>query len=145
MKAPRLFLLGLLLSIAVPALAADGFVVVVNTSVPGASVKRADLAAVFLKKATRWGDGSPASPVDQSGTSPVRKAFSDAVLQMPVSAVLQYWQRLLLSPSNQVRIPLGKASDEEVMAYVAKTSGAVGYVGPGHALPSGVKAISVIE
>ena len=145
MKAPRLFLLGLLLSIGVPALAADGFVVVVNTSVPGASVKRADLAAVFLKKATRWGDGSPASPVDQSGTSPVRKAFSDSVLQMPVSAVLQYWQRLLLSPQNQIRIPIGKASDEEVLAYVAKTGGAVGYVAPGAALPAGVKAISILE
>jgi ABC-type phosphate transport system substrate-binding protein len=145
MKAPRLFLLGLMLSIGVPVLAADGFVVVVNTSVPGANVKRADLAAVFLKKATRWGDGSPASPVDQSGTSPVRKAFSDAVLQMPVSAVLQYWQRLLLSPQNQIRIPIGKASDEEVLAYVAKTGGAVGYVAPRAALPAGVKAVSVLE
>ena len=145
MKARHFLLLAFLLALGGRAHAADGFMVVVNSSVPGASVHRADLAAVFLKKATRWGDGSPASPVDQSGTSPVRKAFSDAVLQMPVAAVLQYWQRLLLSPSNQVRIPVGKASDEEVMAYVAKTSGAVGYVAPGHTLPSGVKAISVIE
>jgi hypothetical protein len=63
--------------------------VVVNASVVGTGVRRADLAAVFLKKAVRWGDGSPANPVDQSGTSPVRKGFSEAVLHMPVMTVVQ--------------------------------------------------------
>jgi len=125
--------------------AADSFVIIVNSSVPGATVHRADLAAVFMKKALRWGDGSPASPVDQSGTSPVRKAFSDAVLQMPVAAVLQFWQRQLMAPSSQLRIPVVKGSDEEVLAYVAKTSGAVGYVAPGAALPPGLKAVAIIE
>jgi ABC-type phosphate transport system substrate-binding protein len=125
--------------------AAESFVVIVNSSVPGASVHRADLAAVFMKKAVRWGDGSPASPVDQSGTSPVRKAFSDAVLQMPVTGILQYWQRQLLSPSAQLRIPIVKGSDAEVLAYVAKTSGAVGYVTTGATLPPGLKAIAIID
>jgi ABC-type phosphate transport system substrate-binding protein len=125
--------------------AAESFVVIVNSSVPGASVHRADLAAVFMKKAVRWGDGSLASPVDQSGTSPVRKAFSDAVLQMPVTGVLQYWQRQLLSPSAQLRIPIVKGSDAEVLAYVAKTGGAVGYVAAGATLPPGLKAIAIID
>src|SRR6187431_1463238 len=70
--------------------ATDSFVVIVNAGVAGTSVRRADLAAVFLKKAVRWGDGSPASPVDQSTTSPVRKGFSESVLHMPVMAVVQY-------------------------------------------------------
>lgn len=136
----------LLLALAGPRLrAAESFVLIVNSSVPGASVHRADLAAVFMKKAVRWGDGSPASPVDQSGTSLVRKAFSNAVLQMPVTAVLQYWQRQLLSSSTQVRIPVVKGSDEEVLAYVAKTTGAVGYVAAGAALPPGLKAIAIID
>jgi ABC-type phosphate transport system substrate-binding protein len=141
----RLAALTLLLTLRVQAAAAEGFVVIVNPSVPGTSVHRADLAAVFMKKATRWGDGSPASPVDQSGTSPVRKAFSDSVLQLPVTAVLQYWQRQLLSPSGQVRIPVVKGSDEEVLAYVAKTGGAVGYVAAGVALPPGLKAVTVVD
>ena len=125
--------------------AAESFVVIVNSSVPGASVHRADLAAVFMKKAVRWGDRSPASPVDQSGTSLVRKAFSDAVLQMPVTGVLQYWQRQLLSPSAQLRIPIVKGSDAEVLAYVAKTGGAVGYVTVGATLPPGLKAIAIVD
>ncbi len=125
--------------------ATDAFVVVVNSSVAGTNVHRADLAAVFLKKAVRWGDGSPANPVDQSGTSPVRKGFSETVLHMPVMAVVQYWGRQLASMAASVRPPTVKGSDEEVLAYVAKTSGAVGYVATGISLPAGVKAVAIVE
>jgi ABC-type phosphate transport system substrate-binding protein len=125
--------------------ATDSFVVVVNSSVAGTSMRRADLAAVFLKKAVRWGDGSPANPVDQSGTSPVRKSFSETVLHMPVMAVVQYWGKQLVSMASSVRPPTVKASDGEVLVYVAKTSGAVGYVSSGAALLPGVKAVTIVE
>ena len=128
------------------AAAAEPFVVVANPSVQGTSVHRADLAAVFLKKATRWGDGSAATPIDQSGTSPVRQAFSGAVLQMPVTAVVQYWQRQILSATmSPSAIPVVKSSDKEVLAAVAKTRGAVAYVSAGLELPPGVKAIAVTD
>ena len=135
----------LLLAMMGTADATDSFVIVVNSSVAGTSVHRADLAAVFLKKAARWGDGSPANPVDQSGTSPVRKGFSETVLHMPVMAVVQYWGKQLTSMANSLRPPTVKASDDEVLVYVAKTSGAVGYVSGGTALPPGVKAITVVD
>jgi ABC-type phosphate transport system substrate-binding protein len=93
----------------------------------------------------RWGDGSPANPVDQSGTSSVRKGFSEAVLHLPVMAVVQYWGKQLTSMANSLRPPTVKASDDEVLVYVAKTSGAVGYVSDGTALPPGVKAVSVVD
>ena len=125
--------------------ATDSFVVVVNASVAGTTVRRADLAAVFLKKAIRWGDGSPANPVDQSGTSHVRKDFSESVLHMPVMGVVQYWGKQLVSMASSVRPPTVKASDDEVLVYVAKTSGAVGYVSNGTALPPGVKAVTVLD
>jgi hypothetical protein len=38
-----------------------------------------------------------------------------------------------------------KASDDEVLVYVGKTSGAVGYVASGTALPPGVKAVTISE
>ena len=125
--------------------ATDSFVVVVNASVAGTTVHRTDLAAVFLKKAVRWGDGSAANPVDQSGTSPVRKGFSEAVLHMPVMGVVQYWGKQLVSMASSVRPPTVKSSDDEVLAYVAKTSGAVGYVATSTALPPGVKAVTVVD
>jgi len=142
----RLLAVGALVLAAIGAAGAtDPFVVIVNPSVPGTSVRRADLVAVFMKKAVRWGDGSLASPVDQSGTSAVRKAFSETVLQMPVVSVMQYWQRQLLSLAASIKVPVVKGSDDEVLAYVAKTSGSVGYVSAGVALPPGVKAVSIID
>jgi ABC-type phosphate transport system substrate-binding protein len=120
-------------------------VVVANASVAGTGVRRADLAAVFLKKAVRWGDGSPANPVDQSGTSAVRRGFSEAVLHMPVMGVVQYWGKQISSMAASVRPPTVKASDEEVLVYVAKTSGAVGYISSGTTLPPGVKAVTIVD
>jgi len=126
--------------------ATDSFVVVVNSSVAGTSVRRSDLAAVFLKKAVRWGDGSPANPVDQSGTSSTRKSFSEDVLHMPVMAVVQYWGKQLASmAASTARPPIVKSSDDEVLVYVAKTAGAVGYVSSGTAPPPGVKVVTIID
>jgi ABC-type phosphate transport system substrate-binding protein len=124
--------------------AADEFVVVAHPSVGGSNVKRADLAAVFLKKATRWGSGGDAVPVDQSGTSPVRKAFSQSVIQQSVAEVVQYWQKRMAA-SSPLRPPPVKNSDAEVLSFVAATPGAVGYVSPGTALPAGVKALTLAD
>jgi ABC-type phosphate transport system substrate-binding protein len=134
------------LVMAVPALSpgADDFVVIVHPSVTGAQMRRSDLAAVFLRKATRWGGGKSAVPVDQSGTSTVRKAFSDSVLGMPVATAVQYWQQLMLR-GNPLRPPAVKGSDAEVSAFVAKTEGAVGYVSKAAALPPEVRAVAVID
>jgi len=136
----------LVLSLALPALAAaaDDFVVIVHPSVTGASIRRLDLAAVFLKKAVRWGSGGSAIPVDQSGTSPVRKSFSEAVLGMPVAAAVQYWQKQMFE-TRPLRPPAVRGSDAEVIAFVAKTEGAVGYVSKTATLPPGVRTIAVIE
>jgi ABC-type phosphate transport system substrate-binding protein len=125
--------------------AADGFVVIVHPSVAGTRVKRADLAAVFLKKAVRWGSGGGlATPVDQSGTSPVRKAFCEAVIQQPVAEVVQYWQKQMFSASP-LRPPPVKNSDAEVIAFVAKTPGAVGYVLATSSLPPEVRTLELVE
>jgi len=134
----------LVLAVAAPLAAADDFVVIVHPSVAGAHMRRPDLAAVFLRKATRWGGGKPAVPVDQSGTSAVRKAFSDSVLGMPAAAAVQYWQKLMFA-SSPLRPPPVKGSDAEVIAFVSQTEGAVGYVSKAAALPPDVRAVAVVD
>jgi ABC-type phosphate transport system substrate-binding protein len=134
------------LVVTAPALAraADDFVVIVNPSVVGAQVRRSDLAAVFLRTATRWGGGKEAVPVDQSGTSAVRKAFSDSILGMPLTTALQYWQKQMFTSSPR-RPPAVKGSDAEVVDFVENTEGAVGYVSRATALPPGVRVVAVID
>jgi hypothetical protein len=43
------------------------------------------------------------------------------------------------------RPPTVKGSEGEVLMYVAKTAGGVGYVSSGTALPPGVKAVTVVD
>jgi ABC-type phosphate transport system substrate-binding protein len=136
--------IAVLLALPEPSLGAADFVVIVNPSVAGANVRRADLAAVFLRTAVRWGGGATAVPVDQSGTSPVRNAFSQAVLGMPVATAVQYWQKQMFA-ANPLRPPAVKGSDAEVISFVENTAGAVGYVSKEAVLPAGVKAIAVID
>ena len=133
------------LGAAAAARAADEFVVIVHPSVVGSKIRRADLADVFLRKTLRWTSGGGlAVPVDQSGTSPVRKAFSEGVVQQPVAQVIRYWQKQMFSSSALLPPPV-KGSDADVIAFVAKTAGAVGYVSAGASLPPDVKTLALID
>ena len=126
-----------------PATAADpDFQVIVHPEVAGTKIPRAILASIFLREATRWGDGQAAAPVDQSLRSPVRAAFSESVLQKSVAEVSALWHRKI---GRGVRPPIVKTSDEGVLAYVAQTEGAIGYVSSSATLPATVKAIEVLD
>ena len=122
----------------------DGFRVIVSASNPLTSVKRDDLARIFLKKLTRSKDGQELSPVDQSARSAVRAAFSERVLVTEgldkISAVENYWRQQIYSGRGAP--PAVKTSDDEVRKFVAATPGAIGYVGEKADL-TGVKAVTV--
>ena len=131
------------LSTAQAALTADLAVrIIVHPQVKGTQIPRAAVAAIFLKQAPRWSDGSPVVPVDQSVKSPVRSAFSNRVLGQPLMDVQIYWQRKM---SVGLTPPPVKTSDEEVIAFVASTPGSIGYVSAGAAVPESVKAIEVLN
>ncbi len=144
MRVPGFVALAALLAGSAASAAVDEFVMIVHPTVAGTRIRRADLASLFLKQVNLWGNGAPAVPVDQSGTSAVRRAFSEAVLGMSPTAALQYWQKRMLS-SNPARPPAVKGTDEEVITFVAKTKGAVGYVSTAAVLPLEVKTIAVLE
>jgi ABC-type phosphate transport system substrate-binding protein len=61
---------------------------------------------------------------------------------MPVTGLQRFWSDEI---EKGVQPPPVKGSDEEVIAYVASTPGAIGYVSAGVALPEGVKAMALAE
>jgi ABC-type phosphate transport system substrate-binding protein len=122
--------------------AAAPFRVVVHPQVKGSQIPRAVLTAIFLKQALKWGDGSAVVPVDQSVQSTVRRAFSADVLKQGIVEVQVYWQRRITA--GQVPPPV-KTSDEEVLAFVASTPGAIGYVSAAAALPATVREVTVVD
>jgi ABC-type phosphate transport system substrate-binding protein len=125
-----------------PAASADiEFRVIVHPDVPGTHVPREDLSSIFLKSEKRWANGQPVAPVDQSLRSPLRAAFTEHVLGERMEGVEALWARRI---SQGVTPPMVKSSDEEVIAYVAKTEGAVGYVSVDTSLPATVRILSVL-
>ena len=121
-------------------LAPPSFRVVVNAGVPLAHLRRDFIAGAFLRKITRWAHGEPIRPVDQEGDSPVRRKFSSDVLQRTVPAVRSYWQQLIFTGRGLP--PPELTSDHEVIRYVARNPGAIGYVSGGTDLAA-VKVVSV--
>jgi ABC-type phosphate transport system substrate-binding protein len=115
--------------------------VVVNSANAATSIGRDDLGRIFLKKATTWPAGPAAQPVDQATSSPVRKAFSQAVLGKDVDTVESYWQQAIFS--GRAVPPPVKGSDAEVLAFVRANANAVGYVSGGAELGASVKELEV--
>ena len=126
-----------------PAAAADStFQVIVHAEMQGKQIPRTVLSSIFLKEAVRWGDGRRVAPVDQSFRSPVRAEFSELVLHKSTDGVQVLWNRKL---AKGVMPPAVKSSDEEVVAYVAETEGAIGYVSLAAALPPTVKVLTIVD
>ncbi len=124
-----------------PAAAAGrGFQVIVHPSNPAASVTRGELADVYLKKQTAWPDGSAIEPVEPPEASLTRTYFlSDVMNGRSALALRAFWQKKASSGRSP---PVGKASEDEVVAFVKSTPGAIGYVAPGTAVV-GVKVVEV--
>jgi ABC-type phosphate transport system substrate-binding protein len=102
------------------------FVLIVNADNPAVSLGRKFLTDAFLKKTTRWPHGELLRPVDQSADSEVRQRFTDEVMKRSVAAVRSYWQQLIFAGRDVPPPEVG--SDEQVIEYVQKHSGSVGYV-----------------
>jgi ABC-type phosphate transport system substrate-binding protein len=117
------------------------FRVIVHPDLPYSSLERRVVADLFLKKATRWPSGEAARPVDLASESPVRQRFSDEVLGRSVAAVKSYWQQLIFAGRGVPPPELG--SDEEVLSFVARHPGSIGYVSGGGGGLSGAKVLSV--
>ena len=128
---------------AAPVASADAtFRVIVHPQVKGSQIPRASLSSIFLKQAPKWSDGTAVLPVDQSVRSSVRQAFSSDVLQQGLVQVQVYWQRKM---GAGVTPPPVKASDEEIVSFVASTPGAIGYVSSGTPLPDSVREVVIIN
>jgi len=118
--------------------AARPFVVIVNAA-NAVTLTRGDIVDIFLKRITRWQpDNVPIVVVDAPAESPVREAFSHALMRRGVEAVEAYWQQQIFSGRDVP--PVVKETDADVVAFVRSNPGAIGYVARGAAL-EGVRVV----
>jgi len=111
------------LAAASPANAAD-FKVVANPSVKSSAISSDDLKDVFLGTRMSLPDGSRVEPVLARAGSAHEAFLRD--LGKTDSALLTYYRSLVFT--GKASMPKRCASDAEVIAYVARTKGAIGYV-----------------
>lgn len=137
----RMVVAALALMLGASRLEAQGYVVVVNAANPITSLKKDHANGIFLKRATRWDDGSPVLPVNLEPSSATREAFSRAVHGRGVSAIESMWQAEIFSGKESP--PPQRASEAEVLSYVRANRGAIGYVRAGTALGDDVKAVQM--
>ena len=118
-----------------------GFKVIVNASNPLSTMSRNHAARIFLKKEEKWANGFAVTVVDLATDHPARKAFSTAVLGKEAAAVEAYWRKLIFSGMGSP--PLKLASDTEVVTFVGKNVGSIGYVARDTELGGAVKELEV--
>ena len=144
----KLILASLVISIGVavqwsaPAQEQDSYQVIVNSANPTTSLPKGKVSRYFLKRVTKWDDGTLVQPVDLGAKSGIRNAFSKAVHGRSASSIKSYWQRQIFSGNGVPPAELG--TDDEVVAFVKGDPGGIGYVSSGTTL-DGVKAIEVTD
>jgi ABC-type phosphate transport system substrate-binding protein len=126
--------------VALGSLQAQSYKVIVNSSNETSSISKKDASDFFLKKKTKWANGNSVSPVDLSSNSNVRDAFSQQVHGKNTAAIRNFWQQAAFSGSATT--PPEKATDDDVIEYVKKNPGAIGYVSHS-ANTAGVKTITI--
>ena len=122
------------------AASAQSYKIIVNEANATASISKSDASDIFLKKKTKWDDGSKVIPVDQDARSAAREAFSQDVHGRGVGAIRSHWQQAAFSGAGTA--PLERGSDADVVAFVKSNPGAVGYVSA-EANTDGVKVLTV--
>jgi ABC-type phosphate transport system substrate-binding protein len=109
-----------------PPASAGAYQVVVHPNNSATAVDRQFVQDAFLKKITAWPGHVVIRPVDLAASSPVRRKFTEDVLNRSVEAVKGYWQQRIFSGRDVP--PPELDTDDDVIAYVLKYEGAIGYV-----------------
>lgn len=121
--------------------AAADFQIIVHSDRPETSVSQADLSRIFLKKTTRWEDGSKIQPLDQEKGSSVRTSFLAEVHDRDENGYAKYWVKLVFS--GRAQPPEILSDDGAVAQAVEADRAAIGYVSRAASLPDGVKTLRV--
>ena len=116
-----------------------GVKVIANPSIAASTVSAAELKSVFLAMKTSLGNGSRVEPVLENGGA-AHEAFVKHYLQKTDAALQIYYRSLVFT--GKASMPKMLGSDAQVVAYVARTRGAIGYVSAATST-AGVKTLEV--
>jgi len=142
LKPARIFLFaaGLMISVSLTAFAGD-IKLIANSSVKAETISAGELRRVFLEESNSLGDGTHVEPVLEKDGA-VHQAFLREYLGRTDDDLQTYYRVLVFTGRGS--IPKNLGSDAEVVAYVARTRGAIGYVSTATST-DGVKTLTIID
>jgi len=115
--------------------------IIANSSVQADAISANDLKRIYLRETSSLKDGTHVEPVlEKSGSA--HEAFLKEFLDMSDEALQTYYRTLVFTGRGSM--PKAFGSDAEVVAYVARTKGAIGYVSTATGA-EGVKLVPVLS
>ncbi len=129
------------LLVAIASALAGDVKIIANPSIKTASISAAELRSLFLLQRRTLRDGSAAQPVLQKAGSST-DTFMTRYLNRDSEEVRIYYQGLVFT--GKASMPKMLSSDAEVVAYVARNEGAIGYVSS-EANTDAVKVLAVAQ
>jgi ABC-type phosphate transport system substrate-binding protein len=126
MKMKTYICIGVFLAVSMLRAQGGSYKVVVNAANPVASITKAELVDLFLKKATAWENGEKVSPVDLSENSSARMGFSKLVLGKTIDQIKAYWNYKIFSGLDTP--PPVMNTDRAVLDFISENRYAIGYI-----------------
>jgi len=114
--------------------------VIANPSVKADSISARELKSLYLEEKSSI-NGTRVEPVIEK-RGPAHEAFLRDYLGQTDDELQKYYQTLVFTGRGSMPKMVG--SDAEVVAYVAKTRGAIGYVGTGASV-EGVRTLAIAD
>lgn len=109
-------------------------VVIAHPAITEDSIPRATLRAVLGMRLQRWPGETPVKVFVLADETPEHATFSKSVLQVFPQQLRMAWDRQVFSGQGQY--PEVVASTQEMLARVASTPGAIGYVKASEVTPN---------
>jgi TonB family protein len=115
--------------------------IIANSSVKADAISAADLRSVFLAEKNSLSDGSHVEPVFQRGGA-AHEIFLREFLRESNDSLQRHYGSLVFT--GKASMPKSFSSDADILAYVARTRGAIGYVSVSSSA-EGVKELLVVD
>jgi TonB family protein len=115
--------------------------VIANSSIRTDTISSSEIKRIFLLEANSLGDGTHVEPVlRRSGSA--HEAFLKEFLDTDDNTLHVYYGTLVFT--GKAAMPKELDSDADIVKYVARTKGAIGYVSA-ETVPWGVKTLAIAE
>ncbi len=107
------------------AAANDGLVIIANPDFTGSAIEQRELQRIYLGKKTQWEDNTSIVPV-MLKSGPLHDEFIEGYVDRSVQRFVTYWRQMVFTGKGIP--PKSFASESDLVDFVARTPGSVGYV-----------------